>query len=155
MNNLDRPRPEEWCKGSLFPFIEDCWSNSVAVVGNKNVIASRLAAIDAVFDESRQNLKLSDMSQLVPSLLMLRSFTAFRASVMVCLSLPTDSYPLQRSCLENAGYARLIATAPELSKHWLSRDDDTMAKTRFRHSAVREAIALAVCGKTLATARIC
>jgi hypothetical protein len=104
MNNLNRPRPELWSQGSLFPFIEDCWSNSVAVVGNKKVIARRLTTIDAIFEEIHQNLKPSSMAQLVPSFLLLRSFSAFRASVMVCLALPTDSYPLQRSCLENAGY---------------------------------------------------
>ena len=41
-NNLDRPRPDEWEKNSLFPFIEECWSNSVGVVGNNNVSAARL-----------------------------------------------------------------------------------------------------------------
>jgi hypothetical protein len=141
MNNLNRPRPEDWLKGSLFSFIEECWSNSVAVIGNKNVTGARLAAIDAVFDEAHRNLKPSDITQLVPSLLMLRSLSAFRASVMVGLSLPSDSFPLQRSCLENAKYARLIATSIELSAHWLKRDQDPQAKNRFSNRAVREAVA--------------
>src|SRR5258705_4542991 len=141
MNNLTRPRPEVWTQGSLFPFIEDCWSNSVAVAGNKNIIARRLTMIDAIFDEVHQNLKPSSAEQLVPTFLLLRSFSAFRASVMVCLGLPTDSYPLQRSCLESAGYARLIWTVPQLSVHWLNRDDDPEAKNRFTNRAVRDSIA--------------
>src|SRR5260370_42555922 len=59
---------------------------------------------------------------------------------MVGLALPTDSYPLQRSCLENAGYAHLISTTPELSERWLNRDDDPGSKSRFTNRAVREAI---------------
>ena len=102
MNNLKRPRPEVWGQGALFPFIEECWSNSVGVVGNNNVVASRLTAIDSIFEETHQNLKPTSWTQLVPSLLMLRSFSAFRASVMVGLSLPADSFPLQRLCLESA-----------------------------------------------------
>jgi len=141
MNNLNRPRPDLWSHGSLFPFIEECWSNSVAVVGNKNVIAQRLTAIDSIFDEIHPILKPSRVAQLVPSFLLLRSFNAFRASVMVGLALPTDSYPLQRSCLENAGYARLISTVPELSERWLNRDDDPGSKSHFTNRAVRETIA--------------
>ena len=41
-DNLKRPRPAAWGQGSLFPFIEDCWGNSIATAGNKNIIASRL-----------------------------------------------------------------------------------------------------------------
>jgi hypothetical protein len=81
------------------------------------------------------------MAQVVPSLLALRSFNAFRASVMVCLCLPTESYPLQRTCLETAGYARLIASDSKLSEFWLNRTDDAEAKSRFTNRAVREAIA--------------
>lgn len=143
MNNLDRPRPLEWQEGSLFPFIEECWSNSVGVVGNQNIIAHHLTSVDAIFEEAHKHLKPSNIAQLIPSLLLLRSFSAFRASVMVCLSLPTDSYPLQRACLENAGYARLISTEPELSEHWLKRDDDPLARTRFSNRAIRDAIASA------------
>lgn len=142
MNNLDRPRPEEWVKGSLFPFIEECWSNSVGVVGNNNVIAARLSTIDSIFEITHQNLKPSTWTQLVPSLLMLRSFSAFRASVMVALSLPADSFPLQRLCLESAGYARLMFSTPELGKVWLKRDEDPQrVRTQFTNRSVRAAIA--------------
>jgi hypothetical protein len=139
-NNLNRPRPDLWDR-SLFQYVEDCWSNSLAVVGNKNVVAQRLAAIDDIFEDIHPILKPSSTAQLVPAFLLLRSFNAFRASVMVCLALPTDSYPLQRSCLENAGYARLISTTPKLSEHWLNRDDDSGSKSRFSNRAIREAIA--------------
>jgi hypothetical protein len=141
VDNLSVPRPEAWTKGFLYPFIEQCWSNSIAVVGNKNVIGSRLTAIDNIFEHAHQNVKPNSMAQVVPSFLALRSFNAFRASGMVCLCLPTESYPLQRTCLETAGYARLIASDSKLSEFWLNRTDDAEAKSRFTNRAVREAIA--------------
>jgi hypothetical protein len=84
-NNLSRPRPAEWTRGDLFPFIEECWSNSVGIVGNKNVVAARLTAVDNIFAEAHQNLAPSKQEQLLPALLMLRSFSAYRAAVMVGL----------------------------------------------------------------------
>jgi hypothetical protein len=63
VNNLNRPRPEAWREGSLFPFIEECWSNSVAVVANKNIIANRLSAVDQIF-EDHLHLKPSSFGRL-------------------------------------------------------------------------------------------
>jgi hypothetical protein len=108
LTNLEQPRPEVWRSRPLFTFIEDCWNNSIAVAGNKNVVALRLANVDKIFDDFHRVIKLENMSQLVPALLFMRAFSAYRASAMVSLCLPTDGYALQRSCLENAGYARLI-----------------------------------------------
>jgi hypothetical protein len=140
-NNLARPRPDEWRRGDLFPFIEECWSNSVAVVGNNNVVAARLTAIDDIFFAAHNGLKPANETQLVPSLLFLRSFSAFRAAVMVGLSLPTDGFALQRSCLENAGYAKLMAEKPELARLWLLRDQNLgEVRKEFSNRAVREAI---------------
>jgi hypothetical protein len=141
-NNLHKVRPEQWTQGSLFPFIEECWSNSIAVVGNHNVVAARLSAVDSIFQETHQTLKPTHWSQIVPALLMMRSMSAFRSAVMVGSSLPVDSYPLQRSCLESAGYANLIATEHDLSRLWLCRDDDPAEfKRRFTNRAVRDSIA--------------
>ena len=44
--------PEAWTKGSLYPFIEQCWSNSIAVVGNKNVIARKAASVTSIIYSS-------------------------------------------------------------------------------------------------------
>lgn len=140
MNNLGRPRPEAWQQSSLFQFIEECWSNSVAVVANKNIIATQLTAIDQIFEDVHQHLKPNGTAQLVPSFLVLRAFSCFRTAAMVCLSLPTDSYPLQRACLESAGYANLIASQIELSEIWLQRDENPKARSRFSNRAVRETI---------------
>jgi hypothetical protein len=142
-NNFDRARPDEWRRGDLFPFIEECWSNSLAVVGNNNVVAARLTAIDGIFNEALQRgIKPTNAGEVVPVLLYLRSFSAFRASVMVGLSLPTDGFALQRSCLKNAGYAKLIATDPKLSALWLQRDQNLAeVRKQFTNKAVRDAIA--------------
>jgi hypothetical protein len=140
-NNLARRRPDEWRRGDLFPFIEECWSNSVGIVGNNNVVAARLTAIDEIFFAVHHGLKPTNEAQLVPSLLFLRSFSAFRAAVMVGLSLPTDAFPLHRSCLEYAGYAKLVMIKPELAKLWLQRDQNlSEVRQKFSNRAVREAI---------------
>lgn len=140
-NNLAQPRPDEWRRGDLFPFIEECWSNSVAIVGNNNVVAARLTAIDEIFFAVHHDFRPANEAQLVPSLLFFRSFSAFRAAVMVGLSLPTDGFALQRSCLENAGYAKLVTEAPELARLWLLRDQNLAeVRKKFSNRAVRETI---------------
>ena len=140
-NNLARPRPAEWQRGDLFPFIEEAWSNSIGIVANKNVVAARLTAIDEIFFAIHHDLKPANEAQLVPTLLFLRSFSAFRAAVMVGLSLPTDTFPLQRSCLEYAGYAKLVTVEPELARLWLLRDQNLAeVRKKFNNRAVRESI---------------
>src|SRR5438067_1257209 len=99
-SNLDKKRPPRWQEGKLFPFIEDCWNNSLAVVANYNIPAGRLSNIDALFDEVHNKLAPKSQQYLIPALLLLRSYSAFRAAAMTALCLPTDSFPLQRSCLE-------------------------------------------------------
>lgn len=140
-SNLERARPEIWTQSTLFQFIEEAWNNSIAAVGNKNIIAARLSAIDAIFEDiHNSNFKPANETQLVPTFLMLRAISSYRAAVMMSLCLPTDSFPLQRSCLESSGYAQLIAVTPELSKLWLTREEDEKSRRRFTHGAVRDAI---------------
>jgi hypothetical protein len=139
MQNLEKQRPDAWRDSQLFSFIEDAWNNSLATVGNKNIIAQRLTAIDGIFQDVH-SLKLTSMNELVPSLLLMRAFSAFRSSVMVGLAIPVDSYPLQRACLEGAGYARLIYTDPGLAELWIKRSEDEQARSRFTNGKVREAI---------------
>jgi hypothetical protein len=143
--NLERPRPEVWHDRPLFAFIEECWNNSIAVAGNKNLVASRLANVDRIFDDFHSVLKLETISQLVPALLFMRAFSAYRAGVMVSLCLPTDGFALQRSCLENAGYAHLIADDSTLSESWLRRDDNEdsrkLIRRTFTQGAIRDSIA--------------
>lgn len=141
--NLERPRPDEWSRGDLFRFIEDCWNNSLAIVGNNNVVAARLTAIDSIFYEIvQQGIKPANAAEVVPVLLYLRSFNAFRASVMVGLSMANESFALQRSCLENAGYAKIVMRDVKLSALWLQRDHNLAeVRKQFTNRAVREAIA--------------
>ena len=143
--NLERPRPEVWQDRPLFTFIEDCWNNSIAVAGNKNVVALRLANVDKIFDDFHGVIRLENLSQLVPALLFMRAFSAYRASAMVSLCLPTDGYALQRSCLENAGYAHLIANDSTLSESWIRRDDNDdsrkLIRRTFTQTAIRDSIA--------------
>ncbi len=138
--NLELPRPDAW-QGELFEFIEDCWNNSIAVVGNNNIIAARISAIDLIFHQVAQGLKPKQPELLIPVMLLLRAFSAFRAAAMVGLSLPAESFALQRSCLEHAGYAKLIATDIKLSRLWAQRDENLVEiRKQFTNRAVREAI---------------
>jgi len=144
-SNLEKDRPDVWKAHQLFGFVEDCWNNTLAVAANKNVVSCRLANIDRVFDDFHRSLKPDKPSQIVPALLFLRAFSAYRASIMVSLCLPTDGYALFRSCLENAGYARLIADDAKLSESWLRRDEDEasrkLIRRTFTQTAVRDSIA--------------
>lgn len=138
--NLELPRPDAW-QGELFEFIEDCWNNSIAVVGNNNVVAARISAIDLIFHQVAQGLKPKEAELLIPVMLLLRAFSAFRAAAMVGLSLPAESFALQRSCLEHAGYAKLIAADIKLSRLWAQRDENLVEiRKQFTNRAVREAI---------------
>lgn len=144
-SNLKKPRPHVWRESALFNFIEECWNNSLASVANKNVTARRLSDLDAIFLDFHMDMKPETTDQLIPAFLFFRAFSSFRASVMMALCLPTDSFALQRSCLENAGYARLIADNEELSTAWLNRDNDATTRrfirNTFKQAAIRSAIA--------------
>lgn len=145
MTNLQQPRPEAWQNRPLFAFIEDGWNNVLAAVHNKNVVAARLANIDTIFEDAHKITAPADIAHLLPAFLFMRSFTSFRASIMMGLCLPTDSYALQRSCLENAGYARLISDDHTLSETWLTRDDSEttrkLIRATFTHAKIRSSIA--------------
>jgi hypothetical protein len=104
-------------------------------------VAARLTAVDEIFFAVHHGLKPANEVQLVPTLLFLRSFSAFRAAVMVALSLSTDAFPLQRSCLEYAGYAKLVTVEPELARLWLQRDQNLAeVRKKFSNRPVRESI---------------
>jgi hypothetical protein len=144
-SNLNQRRPHHWNEGHLFPFIEACWSNSIACFGNKTLFCQRLSAIDGLFEEIHKDFKPERIEQLVPTFLFVRSFTAYRASVMVASALPTEGYALIRLCLENAGYAHLIAPNSELAEIWFRRDESELSRRAvrqaFTQTAVRESIA--------------
>ena len=48
-NNLARPRPDQRLRGDPFHFIEECWSNSIAFVALKDVVAAQLTGIEIFF----------------------------------------------------------------------------------------------------------
>jgi hypothetical protein len=152
--NLERARPDVWNGRALFSFIEDCWNNSIAAVGNKNLVALRLVKIDEVFDNFHKVVKPTSVAQLIPAFLFMRSFSAFRASVMVSLSLPTDGFALQRSCLENAGYARLIGDDSARAEAWLRRDEDKASKKLIRDTFTQSAIHNSIAAKDVKLSQI-
>lgn len=146
-SNLDKGRPVGWQNSELFSFIEECWNNSLAVVGNKGIACQRLTEIDRLFETLQRQIKLNDIDELVPSLLFLRSFVAYRASIMVLLTLPTDGFPLLRSTLEYAGYALLMKGERQLAADWLRRDESSPAKKVVRDKFTPKRVRVAIAAK--------
>ncbi|UFW83005.1 hypothetical protein BjapCC829_23760 [Bradyrhizobium barranii] len=145
--NLEKGRPFGWQDSELFCFIEECWNNSLAVVGNKGIACQRLTEIDRLFESMQSQVKPTSMDELVPSLLFLRSFVAYRASIMVLLSLPTDGFPLLRSSLEYAGYSLLMKDEKQLAEAWLRRDETDSAKKLVRDTFTQKRIRAAIAAK--------
>jgi hypothetical protein len=145
--NLDQGRPPAWHNSELFSFVEECWNNSLAAAAHKGIACQRLTEIDSIFSEMQSRLKPSTIEELVPSLLFVRAFVAYRASVMVMLSLPTDAFPLLRSALENAGYALLLKGDRELAEAWLRRDDNDQTKKVVRDKFTSKQIKNAISAK--------
>lgn len=145
VDNVNRPRPEGWYDSQLFRFVEDGWSNVLATFANKNVICRRLEQVDVLLSAVQEGLKLTRMSQLVPSLLLMRSMGAYRSTVALAMSHPTDAFAVMRGCLESAGYGLFISGDEALAEAWLRRDEDKKTKQavrdRFTQGAVREAMA--------------
>lgn len=145
VDNLNRPRPEGWYESQLFRFVEDGWGNTLATFANKNIVCRRLEEVDVLFSAVQDGLKLLRMSQLVPSLLLMRSIGAYRSTVALAMAHPTDAFAVMRSCLESAGYGVFIARDEKLAEMWLRRDEDKKTKQavrdRFTQGAVREAVA--------------
>ncbi|KGT72882.1 hypothetical protein MA20_47710 [Bradyrhizobium japonicum] len=146
-SNLEKGRPIGWQNSELFSFIEECWNNSLAAVGNKGISCQRLTEIDHQFESMQKQLKPTSIEELVPGLLFLRSFVAYRASIMVLLSLPTDGFPLLRSSLEYAGYALLIRGDRQLAEGWLRRDETEPSKKLVRETFTQKRIRDAIAAK--------
>ncbi|MGX1110563.1 MULTISPECIES: hypothetical protein [Bradyrhizobium] len=146
-SNLEQGRPIGWQTSELFSFIEECWNNSLATVGNRGIACQRLSEIDELFLSLQQRLKPAVIDELVPALLFMRAFVSYRASIMVLLSLPTDGFPLLRSSLEYSGYALLIRNEIKLAEVWLQRDDTEQTKKLVRDSFTLRRIRSAISSK--------
>ncbi|SEQ52089.1 hypothetical protein SAMN05428969_3343 [Devosia sp. YR412] len=132
VDNLNRERPDGWKDGGLFPFIEEGWGNSLATFANKNILCRRLTEVDTLFMDIQSDLKVLRTTQLVPSLLFMRAFGAFRSTVAVSLAMPTDAFALMRSSLESAGYALYIYGDETLAEAWLRRDESKKTRQTVR-----------------------
>lgn len=137
------PPPQDWGQDELTKFIDVAHLNQYATFDHKRPSVAKLVAIDAaLFKVGTHMLNPSD---LLSPLLMYRSHSAFRAACRMALSTQNvDTYPLIRSCLEYAGYARLIHDNHELGIAWLNRHNDEESlkhiRNAFTHSSVRARI---------------
>lgn len=144
VNNLNKGRPPGWGEAELFSFIEDSWSNALATFANKNIICRRLDEVDQIFLKVQRGLSLSRMTDLVPALLFMRCFSAYRSMVTLGLASPTDAFAVMRSCLESAAYAMYVHGDEKLAEVWLRRSETKSAAQEvrglFKQGLVRAAI---------------
>ncbi|MBM3567743.1 MAG: hypothetical protein FJX46_03200 [Alphaproteobacteria bacterium] len=125
------PPPQGWGADELTKFFDSARINQYATFSRKRPIYAKLSAIDAIF--CHVGKEMVDPKDPLSAMLMYRSHSAFRAACGVALSTQNaDAYPLIRSSLEYAGYARLIHGNESLGKVWLGRHQDDTSRQRTR-----------------------
>lgn len=129
-------KPQGWGKDSLSEFIETAQNNELATFDTKRHEYNFLREVDDIFQSVIQNLINTEF--VVPSLLYMRSHSAYRGACRLILSsqLP-ESYVLARSCLEYAMYALHMCKSKDIEAIWVNRHDSKEAektcRNTFRH----------------------
>ena len=125
-NNLRRPnneRPERWEEHELTRYLENMWSNSLAVYSNHMDLVDLIIRVDNLlynflFPTDNANEKSS-----IYKVFIVRSHSSFRTSVNLLFSgAVSDCMPLIRATIEWAGYANLIQNNLSYEEIWFNRD---------------------------------
>ncbi|MGD9509087.1 MAG: hypothetical protein AB7I59_23725 [Geminicoccaceae bacterium] len=137
--------PDGWPDNSFSAYMLNFFQNQLACFELKRGPFLRIERIDKIFF----NL-LGDWQNpkgLIEALLCYRTHSAFRtASVVTMAGALTESFALQRVCLEQAGYAIRMGGDNSLAEAWLRRDEDKfyarIVRAEFTHAKIKNAIAV-------------
>ena len=137
------PLPDGWPSSGFSDFILHLIRHQFATYENKRGDFLRLTRIDQIFESLLNDWE--NPTAMVPALLCYRTHSAFRiASIVTMSGALTESFALQRLCLEQAGYAVRISRDHRLAEIWLRRDEDDetarSVRREFTHTKIREAI---------------
>jgi hypothetical protein len=131
--------PLDFGSCSLSQYIERAHDNAFATfVKNKNNCFSDLREINDCFQKISD--ALDNPQDILPAFLLIRSFSAYRASCNTAMSgQVVETFVLLRSCLEFAGYALLMQVDRRLVEVWLKRHNGLdVAEKKKSKSAVKK-----------------
>jgi hypothetical protein len=135
--------PPGWGRDELTKFLDNVRANQLGTFANMSGWFARLAEIDRAFTEILQESR-NPRTELM-AMLFLRCHSAFRAASGLALAgHAVESYPVNRTALEFAGYALHMFRNPALQKIWLDRGQSASAtdesRRAFSHNKVRASI---------------
>ena len=136
-------KSEKWGKDDLSSFIDSAQHNELATFDNNKKAYQTLKDVDGIYHGMSESL--ANTKSLIPSLLLLRSHSAYRGASRLTLSgqIP-ESFVLARSCLEYALYALHIEKNEKLSDIWMNRHKDSdglkACRKSFKHINVMETL---------------
>ncbi len=122
--------PAGWGKDKLSAAIDGARHNQYATFANKRVAYGLMQEVDDCMHRAGSNM-LNPKDMLTPVFLY-RCHSAFRAACGVAMGgQVVETFPLLRSCLENAAYALFINKVPGTAKMWLERNDSPISKRQM------------------------
>jgi hypothetical protein len=123
--------PPGWGDDSLSEFLELSQKNRWATFASGKPVVEKLISIDACFMRSQGHIVPA--SQLVASMLGVRSHSAFRAACEHAMAgQVAETFTDVRAALEYAGYARLIGERMDIAEIWLRRHDSTADESAMK-----------------------
>jgi hypothetical protein len=126
-------RPAGWGSDKLSDFFEASRQQQFATFANFQWAYAILREIDDCLFLAASNL--NQPQDVLGAILLIRSHSAYRAACATATATQIpESYVLQRSALEYAGYALYIPQNPGLGEAWLRRHEDAMALRKVRDS---------------------
>ena len=119
-------KPKGWGQDELTKFIDLARHNVFATFNNKSYFYNLLTKIDAIFQKCIEHML--NTKSLLPSILLMRSHSAYRGSCILSLSgMIPESFVLGRSCIEYSLYALHMEKNPNSQQIWVSRHNDLKA----------------------------
>jgi hypothetical protein len=128
----DNYKLQGWGKDELSKFIGIAQNNELATFDNKRPEYSLLQEVDRIYLSVVENL--INTESFLPSLLYMRSHSAYRGACRLILSgqVP-ESYVLSRSCLEYALYALHMFKSKDSESIWAARHNSKTAESKCRN----------------------
>ena len=129
--------PTGWGIDPLTAYLDDYRDNQFATFANKTKEVRDLIAVDSMLQRLVEGFK--DPKPLIPSLLLLRSHSAYRAATGAVLAGQlNEAQALMRLCLEHAAYGHYIGSNFSRAERWLRRDESVINKKIFVTSSQLE-----------------
>jgi hypothetical protein len=125
--------PPGWGQDKLTEFLDKVRANQLGAFANRRGAINRLAAIDEAFITILGGS--SNPGQVMVTMLFFRCQSALRGAAGLAMAgQAVESYSLNRSALEFAGYALHIFRNPTLDEVWLNRNRNQSSTDAARHA---------------------